>query len=402
MATVELREATKRYRDGTVAVRRLSLEVRDGELMILVGPSGCGKTTALRMIAGLEEIDEGDLLIDGEVVTELTPKQRDIAMVFQSYALYPHMRVAENMGFALKLAGVAREEIDRRVLEAARVLDLEGLLHRKPGELSGGQRQRVAIGRAIVRDPRVFLMDEPLSNLDAKLRVQMRAEIAQLQRRLGTTTVYVTHDQTEAMTLGHRVAVMRDGVLQQLATPAELYEQHANLFVAGFLGSPGMNLLPGRVERGHLHLPIGDVPLPPGAGAAVGDGPVIAGIRPEHFEDAAVAGDRPGAVRIRTRLDLVESLGRERFAHFHAEGEGLDHDRLARLAGEAAGPRTIVARLDAASRLRGGEVAELTLSPGGIRLFDPETGERLAGGGGSGAGAAHAPDAGGGPMRLTA
>src|SRR5687768_3497975 len=239
----------------------MNLEVRDGEFMILVGPSGCGKSTALRMIAGLEDISEGDLVIGGERVNDLEPRDRDIAMVFQNYALYPHMTVRDNMGFALKLAKADQGEIDRQVTEAAKILDLEQHLERKPANLSGGQRQRVAMGRAIVRDPKAFLMDEPLSNLDAKLRVQMRTEVARIQKQLGTTMVYVTHDQTEAMTLGDRVAVMRSGILQQVDTPARLYERPQNLFVAGFIGSPAMNFLPGRLEGDLVKTPIGDIRL---------------------------------------------------------------------------------------------------------------------------------------------
>src|SRR3954468_13596756 len=248
MAEIELRDVTKRYPDGYEAVKHMDLEIADGEFLILVGPSGCGKSTALRMIAGLEDISEGELRIGGDVVNEKAPKDRDIAMVFQNYALYPHMTVRDNMGFALKLAKVDKAEIDKRVIQAAEMLDLVDHLDRKPANLSGGQRQRVAMGRAIVRDPSAFLMDEPLSNLDAKLRVQMRTQIASLQQRLKTTTVYVTHDQTEAMTLGDRIAVMRAGLLQQVGTPQELYNDPVNLFVAGFIGSPAMNFLPGELQ----------------------------------------------------------------------------------------------------------------------------------------------------------
>ncbi|HEY8582038.1 MAG TPA: sn-glycerol-3-phosphate ABC transporter ATP-binding protein UgpC, partial [Capillimicrobium sp.] len=301
MAEIVLDGITKEYPDGTLAVRSLDLQVGDGEFVILVGPSGCGKSTALRMIAGLEEITDGELRIDGEVVTDREPKERDIAMVFQSYALYPHMTVRENMGFALRLARVPKVDIERKVTEAARVLDLEPHLDRKPANLSGGQRQRVAMGRAIVRDPKAFLMDEPLSNLDAKLRVQMRAEVSRIQKRLGTTTIYVTHDQTEAMTLGDRVAVMRLGELQQVGAPKELYDRPANLFVAGFIGSPAMNFLPGTVEGDRVRLPIGDVVLGDALRRALegrprGSREVIAGVRPEDFEhadfvDAARRGD---------------------------------------------------------------------------------------------------------------
>src|ERR671939_95159 len=290
MAEIEFDDVVKRYPDGFEAVKHMNLEIRDAEFMILVGPSGCGKSTALRMIAGLEEISEGDLKIGGEVVNDLAPKDRDIAMVFQNYALYPHMSVRENMGFALKLRKTDQGEIDRRVNEAAKVLDLEQHLDRKPANLSGGQRQRVAMGRAIVRDPSAFLMDEPLSNLDAKLRVQMRAEVARLQDRLGTTTVYVTHDQVEAMTLGDRVAVMRAGVLQQVGAPQELYDDPNNLFVAGFIGSPAMNFMPAQVEGDTVKLPMADVRTDGLGPVAQGGGGLIAGIRPEHFEDAALVG----------------------------------------------------------------------------------------------------------------
>src|ERR671912_477535 len=262
MAEIQLREVTKRYPDGTEAVKQVSLDIADGEFMILVGPSGCGKSTALRMIAGLEEISEGELVIGGEVVNDLAPRDRDIAMVFQNYALYPHITLRENMGFALKLRKTDQGEIDRRVDEAAKILDLEQHLERKPANLSGGQRQRVAMGRAIVRSPKAFLMDEPLSNLDAKLRVQMRTEVARIQQRLGTTTIYVTHDQTEAMTLGDRVAVMRGGIIQQVGTPKELYEQPSNLFVAGFIGSPSMNFVPAHIEGDTIKLPFGDAEIP--------------------------------------------------------------------------------------------------------------------------------------------
>src|ERR671932_1212280 len=261
MAEIQFKEITKRYPDGFEAVKDMNLEIGDGEFMILVGPSGCGKSTALRMIAGLEDISEGDLIIGGERVNDLAPRDRDIAMVFQNYALYPHMTVRDNMGFALKLAKTDKGEIDRKVSEAAKILDLEQHLDRKPANLSGGQRQRVAMGRAIVRDPKAFLMDEPLSNLDAKLRVQMRTEVARIQRRLGTTMVYVTHDQTEAMTLGDRVAVMRAGVIQQVDAPKVLYEEPTNLFVAGFIGSPAMNFLPARLEGDIIKLPFGDAPI---------------------------------------------------------------------------------------------------------------------------------------------
>src|ERR687893_929916 len=287
MAEIELREVTKRYPDGTEAVKDMNLEVGDGEFMILVGPSGCGKSTALRMIAGLEDISDGELIIGGERVNELGPRERDIAMVFQNYALYPHMTVRDNMGFALKLAKEDQGEINKRVEEAARILDLEKHLDRKPANLSGGQRQRVAMGRAIVRNPKAFLMDEPLSNLDAKLRVQMRAEVSRIQDRLGTTTVYVTHDQTEAMTLGDRVVVLLGGVAQQIGTPEELYNRPANLFVAGFIGSPAMNFFPATMTDVGVRLPFGEITLPQediDRLAQQQSNSVIAGIRPEHLE----------------------------------------------------------------------------------------------------------------------
>ena len=299
MAEIQFKEITKRYPDGFEAVKAIDLDIKDGEFMILVGPSGCGKSTALRMIAGLEDITEGDLMIGGERVNDLAPRDRDIAMVFQNYALYPHMTVRDNMGFALKLAKTDKGEIDRKVSEAAKILDLEQHLERKPANLSGGQRQRVAMGRAIVRDPKAFLMDEPLSNLDAKLRVQMRTQVARIQHQLGTTMVYVTHDQTEAMTLGDRVAVMRAGLIQQVDTPANLYDNPQNLFVAGFIGSPSMNFLPGRLEGDDVKTPIGDLTLPDQLRQAMqrrgsGARDVIVGVRPEQFEDAAVLEDEHG------------------------------------------------------------------------------------------------------------
>src|SRR5215218_9176894 len=293
MAEITLDHVTKRYPDGFEAVKDMSLDIQDGEFMILVGPSGCGKSTALRMIAGLEDITDGQMIIGGDVVNDRAPRDRDIAMVFQNYALYPHMTVRDNMGFALELAKVDKAGINKRVEEAAKLLDLEAHLDRKPANLSGGQRQRVAMGRAIVRDPQAFLMDEPLSNLDAKLRVQTRAQVASLQDRLGTTMVYVTHDQTEAMTLGDRIAVMRAGVLQQVGTPAELYDNPRNLFVAGFIGSPAMNFMPAQLDGDRAKLPIGEVQVPPerhGAGGSDAGRQVIAGIRPESFEDAALVG----------------------------------------------------------------------------------------------------------------
>src|SRR5690242_13900954 len=315
MAEIVLDGVTKVFDDGYEAVKDLNLDIADGEFVILVGPSGCGKSTALRMIAGLEDISSGELKIGGEVMNDRSPKDRDIAMVFQNYALYPHMTVRENMGFALSLAGVDKAEIDQKVEAAAEKLDLVNHLDRKPANLSGGQRQRVAMGRAIVRDPKVFLMDEPLSNLDAKLRVQMRTQVSRLQRRLGTTTVYVTHDQTEAMTLGDRVAVMRSGVLQQVGTPQELYERPDNLFVAGFIGSPAMNFLPATIEDSALRTTLGDFPLTDRVRRELESAntgrDVIVGIRPENIEDAALvpAGKRDSGIAFTATIDVLESMG---------------------------------------------------------------------------------------------
>ena len=387
MADIQLQKVTKRYPDGTEAVKAIDLDIGDGEFMILVGPSGCGKSTALRMIAGLEDISDGDLLIGGERVNDLAPRDRDIAMVFQNYALYPHMTVRENMGFALKLAKENESEIKQRVDEAAKILDLEQHLERKPANLSGGQRQRVAMGRAIVRSPKVFLMDEPLSNLDAKLRVQMRTEVSRIQQRVGTTTVYVTHDQTEAMTLGDRVAVMRGGIIQQVDSPKNLYEKPQNLFVAGFIGSPSMNFLPAHLEGDTIKLPFGDAPIPEGMrGKLRGDGKreVIAGVRPEHFEDASVEPDNPG-LKFKANVSVVESMGSELYAYFdveHGQVESRDLKELAADAGMQDLPshgdsQQVVARLDAASRARPGEQAELVLDTTHIQLFDPDGGGSL-------------------------
>src|SRR5215218_6775178 len=325
MAQITLDNITKRYPDGYEAVRDMTLAVEDGEFVILVGPSGCGKSTALRMVAGLEDITAGELRIGDEVVNDRAPKDRDIAMVFQNYALYPHMTVRENMGFALKLAGVDKAEIDKKVEEAAQTLDLTQHLDRRPVNLSGGQRQRVAMGRAIVRDPAAFLMDEPLSNLDAKLRVQMRTEVSRLQRRLATTMVYVTHDQTEAMTLGDRVAVMRGGAIQQVAAPQELYRNPLNLFVAGFIGSPAMNFMPARVEDSMLRSKLGDMPLNDelrrGLEGRDADRDVILGVRPENFEDAALVppADQQHGITFSATIDVVESMGSDVFAYFSLE-----------------------------------------------------------------------------------
>jgi multiple sugar transport system ATP-binding protein len=389
MAEIALNGVSKVFADGYEAVKEMDLDIGDGEFMILVGPSGCGKSTALRMIAGLEEVSRGEVKIGGETVNERPPKDRDIAMVFQNYALYPHMTVRENMGFALKLAGTERAEIDRKVEEAAEVLDLSQHLDRRPANLSGGQRQRVAMGRAIVRDPKAFLLDEPLSNLDAKLRVQMRTELARLQSRLSTTTVYVTHDQTEAMTLGDRVAVMRAGELQQVGTPAELYGEPANLFVAGFIGSPSMNFMPAELDGGRVKLPIGEVDADELGRGKAGE-KVVAGLRPEHFEDASLVGEdlqRRGVV-FEVEVDLVESLGSDLYVYFHLESERIESDQLADLVGDSLdetgaahlreGQEQIIARLDASSPIRRGEKAKLWADTERLLLFDPESGERLS------------------------
>jgi multiple sugar transport system ATP-binding protein len=368
----------------------MNLDIRDGEFMILVGPSGCGKSTALRMIAGLEDITNGELRIGDTVMNEMAPKDRDIAMVFQNYALYPHMTVRDNMAFPLKLAKAPQEEIDQKVTEAAKILDLEQHLDRRPANLSGGQRQRVAMGRAIVRDPQAFLMDEPLSNLDAKLRVQMRTEVSRIQSQLGTTTVYVTHDQTEAMTLGDRVAVMRAGVLQQVGSPTELYERPENLFVAGFIGSPAMNFMAGQLEGDRVRLPLGDVQLPTAVrerlGETDGGRQVITGIRPESFEDASLvsADARGDGSTFKAKIDLVEQMGSEQYAYFKVQSEAVESQELRELAQDAgadevpsSGEGQVVARLDAASPISRGEEAELWLNTGKLHLFDPSSGKSL-------------------------
>ena len=395
MAQVTFDNVSKIYPDGTRAVSSVDLEIQDGEFMVLVGPSGCGKTTALRMVAGLEEISEGELKIGERVVNNVAPRNRDIAMVFQSYALYPHLTVYDNIAFGLRLRKMSKDEIDKRVKDAARVLDLDPHLDRKPRALSGGQRQRVAMGRAIVRQPQAFLMDEPLSNLDAKLRVQMRAEISQLQSRLGTTTIYVTHDQVEAMTMGDRVAVMRKGELQQVATPQELYDHPVNLFVGGFIGSPAMNILEGRLDRsnGGLAVTIGSQKVDLGEqclanrpalkGFAGRD--VIVGIRPEHLEDATLA-DAPQGRRLKGEVALTEALGAELIVYVNTDAKPAyteDVKELARDAG-AVDPQaatlgdskgaTIVGRFGARSGARTGQPAEIAVDVDGLHFFDPETG----------------------------
>jgi multiple sugar transport system ATP-binding protein len=389
MAEIVLKNVTKRYPDGTEAVKQMNLDIADGEFVILVGPSGCGKTTALRMIAGLEDITEGELRIGDNIVNDLPPRERDVAMVFQSYALYPHMTVRENMGFALRLAKVRKSEINQRVEEAAKILDLTEQLERKPANLSGGQRQRVAMGRAIVRQPAAFLMDEPLSNLDAKLRVQMRTEVSRIQQRLGTTTVYVTHDQVEAMTLGDRVAVMRSGVIQQVGPPKELYGDPVNLFVAGFIGSPAMNFSPAQIDGNTIVLPILEAPLPEELRSKLdGTRKLIAGIRPEDFEDASLVSDeaRKRGATFKTNIDVLEWMGAELYAHFSIEQQGIESQELAELAaaaGTADVPSAggdveqIVARLDSASEAREGEEIELFVDLSKLHLFDLETGRNI-------------------------
>jgi multiple sugar transport system ATP-binding protein len=397
MAVVAFDAVSKVYPDGTRAVSAMDLEVGDQEFVVLVGPSGCGKTTALRMVAGLEEISEGRLRIGERVVNDVPSRDRDIAMVFQSYALYPHLSVYENIAFGLRLKKLPKEQIDRRVRSAARVLDLEPWLKRKPRNLSGGQRQRVAMGRAIVREPAAFLMDEPLSNLDAKLRVAMRAEIARLQSDLGVTTIYVTHDQVEAMTMGDRVAVMRRGELQQVAPPQELYDRPVNVFVGGFIGSPAMNLLQGTLEHGDgaPTLRLGDQTLAldrellderPALRAWVGR-ELIAGIRPEELHDAALDGDAPADRRLRMRVQLREALGSEVIVHARIAARPAQTEQIEELTedlgvrtlegGEgdgAAGETTIVGRLSPRSTVREGETAEVVVDTRQLHFFDPETG----------------------------
>jgi multiple sugar transport system ATP-binding protein len=384
MAEIVLDRVTKSYPDGATAVKDLSITIADGEFIILVGPSGCGKSTTLNMIAGLEEITSGELRIGGERVNEKSPKDRDIAMVFQSYALYPHMTVRQNIAFPLTLAKMKKTEIADKVRETAKILDLTELLDRKPSQLSGGQRQRVAMGRAIVRNPKAFLMDEPLSNLDAKLRVQMRTEIARLQQRLGTTTVYVTHDQTEAMTLGDRVVVMRAGVAQQIGTPQELYEKPVNLFVAGFIGSPAMNFFPASLTDVGVSLPFGDITLTQEVHDVLLGHPtptnVIVGVRPEHLEDASLMDiyRRLTALVFEVKADMVESLGAEKYVYFTATGAGAQSEQLAELAKESGiGENEFVARVSAQSKVAEGQPLELAFDTTKIAIFDADTGANL-------------------------
>ncbi|MRJ78100.1 sn-glycerol-3-phosphate ABC transporter ATP-binding protein UgpC [Aeromicrobium sp. SMF47] len=383
MAAIEMKHIVKKYGDGFPAVNDVSIDVADGEFMILVGPSGCGKSTLLRMIVGLEDITSGDMIIGGERVNDLAPRDRNLSMVFQNYALYPHLTVYENIAFPLRLAKMKDSEVDEKVRAASKTLDLDEHLQRKPANLSGGQRQRVAMGRAIVRDARAFLFDEPLSNLDAKLRGQMRTEIARLQKQLGITTVYVTHDQTEAMTLGDRVAVMKRGILQQLATPRELYEQPVNLFVAGFIGSPPMNFLPATVEGNEITLPFGTFPLPPAkAERTAGKGLLMAGIRPEHFEDVSVLhSDEVDTARtFKAHIDVREWLGDQQYAYVPYEAEAKVQDQLRELARESDSDslRTqLVVSLDAASTVQEDSDTTLFIDTDKMHLFDPSSGENL-------------------------
>ena len=397
MAGVTFEGVTKTYPDGTTAVNGLDLEIRDGEFMVLVGPSGCGKTTALRMVAGLEDISRGVLRIGDRTVNHVPSRDRDIAMVFQSYALYPHLSVYENIAFGLKIKKLPKEEIERRVNDAARILGLEAFLKRKPRALSGGQRQRVAMGRAIVREPAAFLMDEPLSNLDAKLRVQMRAEIAGLQHTLGVTTIYVTHDQVEAMTMGDRVAVMRKGELQQVADPQTLYDQPVNLFVGGFIGSPAMNMVEATLQPNNggyaakigeqsLAIDAEEVKARPGLAAYAGR-TVVLGIRPEDLEDAALAPNTPQGHRLTGTTDLTEALGSEIMVHFSIAAKQAmtedvrelaqdvgDERRMEELAAGGADTATFVGRFGARSRVRPGEPLEIAVDSRSLHFFDPETG----------------------------
>jgi len=395
MAEVSFDRVSKIYPDGYRAVSDINLEIRDGEFMVLVGPSGCGKTTALRMVAGLEDITEGQLRIGDRIVNHVPSRDRDIAMVFQSYALYPHLSVYENIAFGLRLKKVPKAEVDKRVTETARLLGLSDHLKRKPRALSGGQRQRVAMGRAIVRQPQAFLMDEPLSNLDAKLRVQMRAEIARLQNDLGVTTIYVTHDQVEAMTMGDRVAVMRKGELQQVDDPQTLYDHPVNLFVGGFIGSPAMNLLRSRIEAENgglaahvgtqkIHLSEQTLSSRPALKGYV-DRELVLGIRPEYLEDAAVASGAESGDRLRGEVVLREALGSEIMAHVAIEGRAAETDETRELAQDAGAPdeqeigveegKTIlVARFNARSRVKQGETAEIAVDTEALHFFDPETG----------------------------
>jgi multiple sugar transport system ATP-binding protein len=408
MAGVTFDRVTKTYADGTTAVNELNLDITDGEFMVLVGPSGCGKTTALRMVAGLEDISRGVLKIGERVVNHVPSRDRDIAMVFQSYALYPHLSVYENIAFGLKIKGLPKAEIEKRVQNAARILGLEPFLRRKPRALSGGQRQRVAMGRAIVREPAAFLMDEPLSNLDAKLRVQMRAEIAGLQHDLGVTTIYVTHDQVEAMTMGDRVAVMRKGELQQVADPQTLYDRPVNLFVGGFIGSPAMNMVEATLQRqnggfvakvGEETIAIEQAEVKSRPGLAAYDGKeVVLGIRPEDLEDAALVPEGGTATHLRGQAELTEALGSEIMVHFSIKARQAMTEDVRELAEDVGDERaieqsadddstTLVGRFGARSRVRPGQPIEVAVDTRSLHFFDPQTGLGIYDGTGSTKGA---------------
>jgi multiple sugar transport system ATP-binding protein len=380
---IVLESVTKEFPGGVRAVDDVDLTIADGEFMVLVGPSGCGKTTLLRSIGGLETISGGRIVIDGRDVTKAQPAQRDLAMVFQNYALYPHMTVRQNLGYALRVRKLPKAEVNRRVEDAAKLLGLDGLLDRRPRALSGGQMQRVAMGRAIVREPKAFLMDEPLSNLDAKLRVSMRTSLQQLHRRIKTTTVYVTHDQIEAMTLGHRVAVMRDGRIQQVDVPSKLYDEPANLFVAAFIGSPAMNLVEATIEEDTLRCGSFTIPADPSRRPA--DGPVIAGIRPEAFEDAAFSSD--GLPKIEVHVEVLEGVGSDAYVFFNVDAERVmvedalsdeREDSVSMLA-ESGNQALFAARVDPRTRARVGEQLTLTVDPSRVYYFSPETGESVLG-----------------------
>ena len=408
MAEVTMEEVTKIYGGDVTAVNKMNLDIPDGEFVVFVGPSGCGKSTALRMIAGLEDISGGKVFIGDQVVNDLPPRQRDIAMVFQNYALYPHMNVRENMGFALKLRKLDKGEISRRVEEAARILSIEHFLDRKPKALSGGQRQRVALGRAIVREPKAFLMDEPLSNLDAKLRVQMRTEIAKLHNRIGTTTIYVTHDQTEAMTMADRIVVLKDGLIQQVDSPQQMYDHPNNVFVAGFIGSPAMNFLRARLERknggyevtfGSTRIPlsrevVGEVKERRGKDLGEHVGEIVLGVRPEHLEDAEteaaeVLGGPEGTSCVEVETQVIESMGSEKYVYFEPPREQAVHlSSIAEMTDDAEGGREedtmggsaedvggnlMVARVAPESTAREGQKIRLVVDSSKIRIFDPET-----------------------------
>ncbi len=383
MAAISMKNIVKQYGDGFLAVNDVSLDVADGEFVILVGPSGCGKSTLLRMIVGLEDITSGEMLIDGNRVNEKPPRDRNLAMVFQNYALYPHLNVFENIAFPLRLKGMPDAEVQAKVKDAAAVLELTEHLDRKPANLSGGQRQRVAMGRAIVRKADAFLFDEPLSNLDAKLRGQMRTEISRLQRRLGTTTVYVTHDQTEAMTLGDRIAVLRKGVLQQVGSPRDLYDNPANLFVAGFIGSPPMNFIPGRVQDGAIETPFGRIGMTSERlERAAGRDLVILGVRPQHFEDASILDEatRSRGQTFSANIDVTEWLGDQLYAYVPYEAPGDVTQKLKELQRELDSDQMrtqLVVALSAESRISGGTTTELWFDGAQVHVFDPATGENL-------------------------